>query len=54
MLNFPNTPDCQPPAWTPRELATYATFHWNLQDAFRYAESLVNEYAGDDQCSRMC
>lgn len=52
MLNFPNTQNVQPPAWIPRELATYAAFNWNLQDAFKYAETLVNEYAGDDAVFR--
>jgi hypothetical protein len=52
MLNFPNVQSMQPPAWAPRELATYLTFNWKLQDAFRYSESLVNEYAGDEAVFR--
>lgn len=49
MLNFPNSDGLQPPAWVPRELATYFSFNWKMKDAFRYVETLINEYAGDDQ-----
>ena len=49
LLSFPNSQSMDPPAWVPRELATYFTFNWKMQDAFRYVETLVNEYAGDDQ-----
>jgi hypothetical protein len=46
MLQFPNG-RLETPSWLPRELATAATFNWKMQDAFNYAETLVNEIAGD-------
>ncbi|MBC8355773.1 MAG: hypothetical protein H8E66_27675 [Planctomycetes bacterium] len=48
MLEFPNKADIAPRAWVPRGLATHLTFNWKMKDAFWYAESLVNEIAGDE------
>ena len=48
MLDFPNSQALQPQTWAPRELATYLSFNWKLQAAFRYSETLVNEIAGDE------
>ena len=48
ILNFPNSSALRPNVWVPRDLAAYLSFSWKLQDAFRYAETLVNEYAGDE------
>jgi hypothetical protein len=48
MLDFPNGQNLQPQPWVPRELATYLTFNWKMQNAFWFAETLVNEFAGDE------
>ncbi|MFV1967605.1 MAG: hypothetical protein ACC628_19420 [Pirellulaceae bacterium] len=48
MLDFPNSTALQPESWIPRNLATYLTFNWKMRDAFWYAETLVNEFAGDE------
>jgi hypothetical protein len=48
MLEFPNSLNLTPQPFVPRELASFLTFNWKMQDAFWYAESLVNEFAGDD------
>lgn len=48
MLEFPNVKSVEPKSWIPRGLATHLTFNWKMKDAFWYAESLVNEIAGDE------
>lgn len=48
MLEFPNKAETAPMTWIPRGLAVHLTFNWNMKDAFWYAESLVNEIAGDE------
>ena len=48
ILEFPNTAELTPMSWIPRGLATHLTFNWKMKDAFWYAESLVNEFAGDE------
>jgi len=48
MLDFPNKSEVAPMAWIPRGLGTHVTFNWKMKDAFWYAESLVNEIAGDE------
>lgn len=48
MLEFPNKAEVAPKSWIPRGLGTHLTFNWKMKDAFWYAESLVNEFSGDD------
>jgi hypothetical protein len=48
MLDFPNKAEVAPMTWIPRGVATHLTFNWKMKDAFWYAESLVNEFAGDE------
>ncbi|MBP89952.1 MAG: hypothetical protein CMJ64_25130 [Planctomycetaceae bacterium] len=48
MLDFPNTDGLLPQSWIPRGLATHLTFNWKMKEAFWYAETLVNELAGDE------
>lgn len=48
MLVFPNGDDFSPQAWVPRDIATYATFQCDLQNAFERASTLVDELAGDE------
>ena len=47
ILNFPNQGTLTAQAWAPRELSTYASFNWKTQEAFKYIETLVDEYAGE-------
>jgi hypothetical protein len=48
MLEFPNTEKLDPESWIPRGLGMHVNFNWKMSDAFWYAETLVNEIAGDD------
>ena len=48
VMNFPNTKDgLTPQSWTMPELGTYLTWNWKMQDAFKYAETLVDAVAGE-------
>lgn len=47
MLAFPNGHDFAPQAWIPRNVATYATFQWEMQQAFDYFGSLFDEIYGE-------
>lgn len=47
MLEFKNSEETAPPGWVPADAATYITFHMDLKKAFKYSETLVDEYAGD-------
>lgn len=42
MLNFPNKDTVQPIDWIPGDVAAHLTFHWPMQKAFKYSETLVN------------
>ncbi|MGC4003511.1 MAG: hypothetical protein QM811_10390 [Pirellulales bacterium] len=46
LLDFPTSTDLHVQTWIPREIATYATFNWNLRERFPAMETLVDEYAG--------
>lgn len=48
MLKFINTRDHQPPAWMPRQLATYNSMNADLKNAFEYSKTLVNRMASDE------
>ncbi|PQO29120.1 hypothetical protein C5Y96_15310 [Blastopirellula marina] len=48
VLNFPNDQNFQPHNWVPNEIATFMDFRWNVQDAFKFSETIVNEYADDE------
>jgi hypothetical protein len=48
MLDFPTTDGLTSPGWIPRELATFLTMNWKLQDAFRYCVTLVDDVVGDE------
>ena len=48
MMLFPNGGDFMPHAWVPRSIATYASFNWDMKNAFEYSKTLVNEYVGDE------
>ena len=46
MLDFPNQSESAPEPWIPEGVATYLSFHWNMNNAFEYSKSLVDEVAG--------
>ncbi len=47
MLNFYNRANHAPPAWVPRDLASYASLNADLRNGFEYSKTLVNELADD-------
>ncbi|RCS41188.1 hypothetical protein DTL42_21700 [Bremerella cremea] len=48
VLEFPNDKSFQTYNWVPAKLATFLDFRWNIQAAFKYSETIVNEYADDE------
>ncbi|HEY2880807.1 MAG TPA: hypothetical protein VGJ15_00185 [Pirellulales bacterium] len=46
MLKFPAGGNLMPEAWVPRDVATYSTFNFDIQNAFRSADSLIDELVG--------
>jgi len=48
MLQFPNGGSLEPYAWIPRELATYASFNWEVQNAFDTMKTLGDAIIGDE------
>ncbi len=48
MLNFPNGGNFAPPAWVPRDLATYAAVNLDTKNAFENSKTLVNQIVGDE------
>ncbi|MEK6248857.1 MAG: hypothetical protein N2C12_11810 [Planctomycetales bacterium] len=49
LLNFPNSDvqSHQPPSWIPRNLAAFVSLNMDMQNAFEYSQTLVDELAGD-------
>jgi len=49
MLDFPNSAKgaLEPQPWAMSDLATYLSFNWKTQDAFKYSESLVDAIIAD-------
>jgi len=47
-LEFPNGGGLDAQPWVSRELATYASFHWNLHKAFESAHTVVNDVVNDE------
>ncbi len=48
MLNFPNGGSHEPPAWIPRNLATFVSLNVDIINGFEYSKSLVNALADDE------
>ncbi len=48
MLDFPNTSQVNVQSWIPREIASYTTFNWNMQNAFAAVEPLADEYIDNE------
>lgn len=46
-LEFPNSGGHQPPAWVPREIASFASINVSPAKAFAASKSLINELAND-------
>jgi hypothetical protein len=51
-LDFPNGNQHQPPAWVPREIASYASINVSAAKAFGASKSLVNELANDPETDK--
>ena len=49
MMVFPNTPPSSPPAWIPRDVATYTVLHCDLLNAFDHVGPLFDEVLGEGQ-----
>ncbi len=47
MLRFISDGDLTPQPWVPRNLSTYITFNWDLQNAFGVADTLVDDMVGE-------
>lgn len=47
MLQFPNSDAIEPPAWVPREVASWGAMQWDIQTAFASIESLVDDIVGE-------
>jgi hypothetical protein len=47
MLRFPDTEGVAPPAWVPAGVAGWSALHWDMQNAFASAESLVDDVIGE-------
>lgn len=43
LLSFPKSNHLPTQSWIPRELATFASMNWKIQDGFNYATTLVDE-----------
>jgi hypothetical protein len=48
MLKFPNGGNFTPPAWVPRDLATFAAINVDTKNAFENSKTLVNQIVGDE------
>lgn len=48
MLDFPNEGNLVAQPWISRELATYASFHWNTKKAFDSVRTVVNDVVNDE------
>jgi hypothetical protein len=46
IMRFPNGEDLDPQAWIPGKLASYRTFHCDLQNAFEHFDTLFDAIAG--------
>ncbi len=46
VLDFPNSAQRGAPPWVPANVSSFATFNWNVKEAFWKVEGLVDEMAG--------
>lgn len=47
MLRFPNAATIAPSAWVPRDVGGWMSLQWDMQTAFKAAETLVDDVVGD-------
>ena len=47
MLRFPAAHDVEPPTWVPGDVGGWTALQWDIQTAFKAAESLVDDIVGD-------
>jgi len=47
MLRFPNAAAIDPPAWVPRDVASWTALEWDMKTAFRSAKPVVDDMAGE-------
>ena len=47
MLQFPNAERIDPPTWVPRDVSSWMTMQWDMQNAFASVESLVDDVVGE-------
>ena len=48
MLQFPNAPLLDVPAWVDDEVSSFLRFNWKMEQAFWAAETVINEAFGED------
>jgi len=47
LLHFPNVDSISPPAWAPRDVSSWVSMKWDLQNAFQSIEPLVDDIVGE-------
>ncbi len=48
MLHFPDAETIAPPVWAPRDLSSWISLQWDLQNAFHSIEPLVDDIVGEE------
>ena len=48
LLHFPDVETLAPPAWTPRDVSSWISLQWDLQNAFNSIEPLVDDVVGEE------
>jgi hypothetical protein len=48
MLRFPNAEQIEPPTWVPAGSSSWSAMQWDIQAAFKSAESLVDDVIGEE------
>jgi hypothetical protein len=48
MLHFPDAESIAPPAWAPRDISSWISLQWDLQNAFNSIEPLVDDVVGEE------
>lgn len=49
MLSFPSATEFTPQAWVPRDVVSYSSFHWDMQNAFDKFGTLFDEVVGEGE-----
>ncbi len=48
LLHFPDAETVAPPAWAPRDISSWISLQWDLQNAFNSIEPLVDDIVGEE------